>query len=347
VRIVAIFPNPANPNENLSREWNSGFWVDGPQEEDDRYDGDSDGDNMPDDWERRCDLIVGQNDAKVDNDKDGLANITELEVGTSPCRPDTDRGGEMDGSEVEGGRNPLYAPDDNASKVTGITLRPLNQRIAIGWSQRPDTHTDVWICLSDVMGDLGRCQAMGTRGDFILNQLTNGMTYYLTLFGEGEGGARGAYSDQMPVTPKEDPIPPQGAFFIGGPTVVDGGDVAIAREVVLYADAVDTDSEFEGPAGLGSHSIPHSLVGPEFKGMFAASNDVEMRFANAAEEIDDAPWEPLAEMKAWQLDCDEESICTVFGQFRDGAGNESLIVDQKILLQPQDRKNYLPIVRSN
>ena len=32
VRIVALFPNPADPNENLFREWNGGFWIKGPQD---------------------------------------------------------------------------------------------------------------------------------------------------------------------------------------------------------------------------------------------------------------------------------------------------------------------------
>jgi hypothetical protein len=334
VRIVALLPNPANPDETLTREWNGGFWIDGPQEEDERYEGDSDQDGMPDEWERRCDLNVGQNDAQVDNDRDGLSNLRELQLGTSPCDPDTDDGGERDGSEVEGGRNPLWAPDDQAFKITGITLRPLDQRVAIGWSQRPDTHTNVNVCVSDTAGSLGNCLPMGTTGDFILDGLTNSTTYTLTLFGEGEGGALGDYSDQMPVTPKADPIPPQGAFFIGGPNVVEGGDVAIGRQVTLFVDAVDTDGEYEGPAGLGSHSIPHGLVDPEHAGMFAVSGDVEMRFGNSLEEVNGAPWEPLEETKEWLLACGGNSVCTVFGQFRDGAGNESLVIDQQIVLGP-------------
>ncbi len=48
VRIIAFVPNPADPGETLAREWNGGFWIDGPQEEVE-YTGDSDKDNMPDD----------------------------------------------------------------------------------------------------------------------------------------------------------------------------------------------------------------------------------------------------------------------------------------------------------
>jgi hypothetical protein len=340
VRIVALLPNPANPAELLFREWNGGFWIDGPQD-DVQYEGDTDKDGMPDDWERRCKLIVGQDDSQADNDRDGLPNIVELGLGTSPCRPDTDHGGERDGSEVNGGRNPLWPNDDMAFKVVGITLRPLNQRIAIGWSQRQDTHTNVLVCVSDVPGDLGNCQGMGASGDFLLQGLTNGQTYYLTLYGEGSGGAEGTYSDQIPVTPAEDPIPPQGAFFIGGPNVTNGGDVATVPEVVLMVDAVDTDSEFDGPAGAGSHSIPHGFVGVQHTNMFTASGNVQMRFANSLDGIDTALWEPLASTKDWTLDCAYGDICTVYGQFKDGADNESLIIDQKIMLQS---KIYIPVV---
>ena len=349
VRIVAFFPNPADPSENLFREWNGGFWIDGPQDKQEDYDGDSDNDGMPDEWERRCKLIVGQDDSRMDNDRDRLINIDELRLGTLPCRPDTDMGGERDGSEVEGGRNPLWAADDKAFKLTGITLRPLNGSIAVGWSQRPDTHTNVVLCLSRVMGTLGNCQDMGNKGDFILPGLKNGEMVYVTLYGEGEGGTEGTYSDQMAVTPLEDPIPPQGAFFIGGPTVIEGGDVATSREVILYVDAVDTDSDYDGPAmaGLGSHSISHGLVTRNMAGMFVASGDVQMRFANTAEGIETAVWEPLADEKQWLLDCADGDICTVFGQFKDGAGNESLVLDQQILLQllVELPKTYLPTIR--
>ena len=69
------FPGPGGTRQNLAREWNGGFWVDGPQD-DGKYNGDSDNDNMPDDWERRCDLIVGKDDSKGDNDIDRLAQYS-------------------------------------------------------------------------------------------------------------------------------------------------------------------------------------------------------------------------------------------------------------------------------
>ena len=290
----------------------------------------------PDDWERRCKLIVGQDDSQVDNDRDGLTNIREFQLGTSACQADTDRGGERDGSEVNGDRNPLWADDDKAFKVTGITVRPLNQRVAIGWSQRKDTHNNVQLCVSDVVGDLGACQHMGNKGNFILEGLANGQMYYLTLYGEAEDDARGVYSDQIAVTPAEDPVPPQGAFYIGGPNVVHGGDVATSRDVVLFIDAVDIEGESEGAtAGFGSLGAQPGSAGSPHASMFTASGNIEMKFANTHVDLPSSAWESLKESKSWTLDCAENGRCVVVGQFRDGAGNESRVVTQQILLKSE------------
>lgn len=48
---------------------------------------DSDGDGMPDDWERSYGLLVGGNDANLDADGDGFTNIQEFQLGTRPDSP--------------------------------------------------------------------------------------------------------------------------------------------------------------------------------------------------------------------------------------------------------------------
>ena len=89
--------------------------TDGPGSED------TDGDNLPDQWERDHfgDLSEGWND---DFEGDGLRNGKELELGTLPDDPDTDGDTMPDGWEVENGLDPLDPGDaDGDSDNDGAT----------------------------------------------------------------------------------------------------------------------------------------------------------------------------------------------------------------------------------
>jgi hypothetical protein len=228
VRLVARFPDPANPANLLYREWNGGFWILGPEEEN------PDDDGMPTEWERKYPCLDPRVfDSRGDPDQDGLTSGEEFELGTNPCRPDTDQGGEMDGSEVRNQRDPLWPDDDRVVQLPHIELRPLDGRVWINWS-RPFSFTNMLVWLSTREGELGQPMEIGNKGEYILSQLTNGQRYYLTLQGQN-GDAQGAFSDQHAVVPKEDPLPPQGAFYIGGPNTSQGGDQTSSTNVVLYA----------------------------------------------------------------------------------------------------------------
>jgi hypothetical protein len=76
---------------------------------------DSDGDGLPDYWERAFGLdpfdARGINGTKGDLDKDGLSNLEEFKRGTDPSNPDTDGDGFMDGVEVRLGSDPLDPGD--------------------------------------------------------------------------------------------------------------------------------------------------------------------------------------------------------------------------------------------
>jgi hypothetical protein len=351
VRMVASFPNPNKPSQTLTREWNGGFWIDGPQIGDQTNDNDSDGDGLPDDYEKRFPCLDPEKpDSTLDPDKDGLPSISEFQqYGTNPCRADTDRGGERDGSEVQNKRNPLRPEDDKVRPIGRLELRPLNNAIWINWT--PVQTQNLKVFISTVPGELGNVLDLGNSGQGTIDALpgggapTNGTPYYLTFaFANSGDGAEGAYSDQDVVTPKEDPVPPSGAFNFGGPNVIAGGDIATSPQVTLLVDATDQPS-YEGAA---SHSVPHAHFQTPGLVQTIVSGNIEMRFHNDAALIELAPWEPLADEKPWTLACTDGEYCSVFAQFRDGAGNESLVVEQSIKLQSGGaigpNKLFLPLI---
>jgi hypothetical protein len=61
---------------------------------------DTDGDGLPDVWERAYGLLVGLDDSAEDMDGDGLTNLQEFYLGTNPSRVDTDGDGLNDADEL-------------------------------------------------------------------------------------------------------------------------------------------------------------------------------------------------------------------------------------------------------
>ncbi len=62
---------------------------------------DTDQDALPDRWEERFGLIVGERDTLADPDRDGLNNLAEWLNGAIPDNPDSDSDGMPDGWEVD------------------------------------------------------------------------------------------------------------------------------------------------------------------------------------------------------------------------------------------------------
>lgn len=330
VRIVAQFKDPANPAVNLSREWNGGFWINGPRAND------RDKDGLPDDWEKRCDLDTNRNDAREDPDNDGLTNSQELQRGTLPCRPDTDNGGEQDGSEVRSQRDPLNAKDDKVCAVGVVQIRILNGSIRLHWPKRP-CFTAVKLYLSERPGELGKETDIGGRNEVSLGQLVNGRPYYITLvptFVDPNVDATGRPSEQYTATPKADPDPPSGAILIDNDAESTAG-----RSVNLNISSSDTP--LEGAAQGANGHMTDQLS----KEVNAVSGNVEMRISNTP-TMADAKWEPLTQTRAWTLAarCTSGELCQVYAQFRDGELNESNIVQDSILLEASQGV-YLPLIR--
>lgn len=84
---------------------------------------DSDGDGLPDGWERWYGLdalnATGNNGSNGDADNDGLTNMQEYENGTSPVSNDTDNDGIMDKYEIDHGIDPLNPDTDGDGLLDG------------------------------------------------------------------------------------------------------------------------------------------------------------------------------------------------------------------------------------
>ncbi len=305
----------------LTREWYGGFWINGPDAND------LDQDGMPDPWELRCKLDTTRDDALEDPDRDGLNSLQEFQYGTLPCRADTDRGGERDGSEVLGGRNPLWPRDDLVSPIGHFTIQGLNQLLLIRWTP-PVTYTTMILYLSTDPDALGLGTDIGNSGQFTMTGVVNDQTYYAVL-APAFDNAMGDYTEQVAVTPKEDPDPPSGAMLIN-----DGAPTTASAFVTL--DISSSDTPLPGAAESANAHLG-GLLALKYN---TISGGVEMRISNDP-GFEGAVWEPLAMQKSWVLGGAPGQIYRVYIQFRDAAGNESFIVYDDIFYAP---KIYLPIV---
>ena len=313
VTILAVVEDPHKPGQVLTRLWKGSYYMRGEEESEDD-------DDFPPWWEKRypCMDPNKYNDSKDDYDDDGANNGVEWEHGTNPCDPDTDDGGEMDGSEINGFRNPHWPNDDIVRPIYNWSVRPLNGAILVQWS-RPQVYTRMTIRVEDKDGR-GNEYEGGPTGELKI-QLpdgANGDPFSVWLRGENGGGV-GPWTDEETAIPKTDPDPPSGFLFING-----DAPRTISKDVELYVNASDILLEgLPSPGGAAS-------VANEWTGDNEVSGAIKMRFSN---DISGpwSDWEPLSSSKQWTLDCAVSSICFVYGQFKDAAENESLIVFDDIL----------------
>jgi hypothetical protein len=321
VRMIALAYD-AIADKWATREWNGGFYM--------TPDDNPDGDFMPAAWELQCGLDPNKNDAALDKDQDGLVNLVEYVVGTLPCQADTDRGGERDGSEVfatPNARIPLWAPDDLVRPLGHISVIALNEHIRIEWTHPYSyTHMLGWIgttlpiTLTNPidMGDSGIYTATVPNGD-----------YFVQLEGQN-GDAFGDFSDAIAVTPKPDPDAPSGAILINN-----GAVQTSSRDVILNLSSSDTPLPGLADPASGSAGSPMSL---QYNEISAA---IEMRISNDP-SFTGVSWEPLDQEKPWTLAGGSAGVRIVYAQFRDGAGNVSLVVYDTILYN--NLITYLPVI---
>jgi N-acetylmuramoyl-L-alanine amidase len=102
---------------------------------------DTDGDLIPDGWERDHGLDpLNPSDAAEDPDGDGLTNLDEYRYNTDPHKADTDGDGVNDGTEVNHGGDPADSGD-------GGTARPADQLVTftLGVGDQSDSHSEDYV----------------------------------------------------------------------------------------------------------------------------------------------------------------------------------------------------------
>lgn len=102
---------------------------------------DTDGDGMPNVWERKHELDPNDpNDVDKDPDNDNLTNIEEYNEGTDPQKPDTDNDGLSDGDEVNTYQTNGTNPDtDDDGHIDGEDAYPLD---SAQWEKKTDSAED-------------------------------------------------------------------------------------------------------------------------------------------------------------------------------------------------------------
>ncbi|MEA1866423.1 MAG: CARDB domain-containing protein, partial [Euryarchaeota archaeon] len=257
-----------------------------------RGDEDSDGDGLPDRWERNHGLDphdgTGDQGAEGDPDRDGLTNKREYDVGTYPMDPDTDDGGENDGSEVVNGRDPHNPGDDTLRPPTSLRAIPgVNSvNLTIGY-----LHEHTFLIVSRAKSPDGPWESFRIypTGGYEDGDLENDVTYYYRVVGANlqMHTTHVIYRVSAPTrivsaTPKADPIPPSGYVVINN-----GAELTETEDVTLM--------------------------------IWADPDTTEIMIANDP-ELADAEWEPYETAKNWTL-LPGTGLRTVYVLFRDAAGN--------------------------
>jgi hypothetical protein len=190
---------------------------------------------------------------------------------------------------------------------------------------------ELWVSTDPEEKGSGR--SMGNLGVYTLSGLTNDVTYFLRLVPIGlDGLSVGPITPPHPVMPRADPDAPNGWIWING-----NAPSTASKDVVLTLIA--SDVPLDGPSSGASGAVSNRWT----RALNEISGDIEMRISNDA-SFAGVPWEPYSFNKDWILGDSDSDTYQVYAQFRDAAGNNSIVVWDQIRY---GNKVYLPIVLRN
>ncbi len=260
---------------------------------------DSDGDGVPDDFiDQHCPGAPNS-----DADLDQLACADEYFTGTDPNNSDTDSGGESDESEaVRHGLDPLNPPDDLIEAFDFVQAAAQNGSVRLSYDVKGEYASILGYRATGPAGPWTLFESeLSLSGTYTDTGVVNDTTYYYCLQAiDGEDHWSAVVCSQA-VTPREDPVPPEGAVLIN-----DGAATTDSPNVVL--SFVPVGEEHETALGATQNAfddITQVLI----------SNDPSMA---------GAVWQPFQQQDIpWQLEFGQ-GLRTVYVRFMDAAGNESV-----------------------
>lgn len=276
---------------------------------------------LPDVFERENDV----NGASSDADLDGLDAASEYQLGTDPNNSDTDGGGENDGSEFNKGQDPLNARDDNVDAPEYLTVVPYNGFTEIRYHVRDEYVRRILFRATSTTGPWQVVNSeLPKEGIYDDEKVDNDTTYFYRYLGINDDGHGSEIISSIPVTPSEDPHAPEAQIVIDkGASETTDLDVTLNFTPYghVHEESHDDEDEHE-----------HEKEPERFEDIkeMRISNSPLMEKSLQAAAVE---WQPFAQDVAWTLEPTEpDEIATVYAQFRDGAGNESLIFQASILV---------------
>ena len=257
---------------------------------------DLNGNRLPDPFETEN----GVDNTDADPDLDQLDTLGEYLSGTDPNLSDTDGGGEQDGSEVVlHDLDPLDPSDDEIEAPEFFVGVPQDGAVLLTYDVKEEYETLLLYRADSADGPWQLInQELPLEGSHS-DPVPNGTTVYYRYFAIDGENHFSAVLQAGPVTPSEDPVPPEARIIING-----GAPTTMSPDVTLtfLPDEANADS-------------------------IAAHEDItEMQLSNRP-NFEGVAFVPFQQDAAWTLDPQADGTAFVYARFRDAAGNESIGVE--------------------